>query len=154
MPPDPDLGTVTRLPVLLAAWLLAEIAALVVVGRFLGMVAIALWLGAAVVVGLWLVQSRGLATVMRAQAQLLRGSAPAGALLDGLAGVVAGVLLLVPGPLSDVVAALLLIPALRRALLLRVLPGWPGVTRGAVPPATPGAGRGNVIDGDSRRIRD
>jgi UPF0716 protein FxsA len=74
------------------------------------------------VAGAWLVKREGLGVARRIQDQLQAGELPAGEVVDGLLILGAGVLMLAPGFLSDIVGILLLIPFTRapvRALLLR-----------------------------------
>ncbi len=65
------------------------------------------------IVGAFLVKREGLNTWRRAQAQLRAGELPAGELIDGALIVVAGVMLLTPGFVTDALGALLLLPAMR-----------------------------------------
>jgi UPF0716 protein FxsA len=74
------------------------------------------------VAGAWLVKREGLGVARRIQGQLEAGELPAGEVVDGLLILAAGVLMLAPGFLTDVVGILLLIPFTRapvRAVLLR-----------------------------------
>ena len=74
------------------------------------------------VVGAWLVRRQGLTMVMRIQRELSSGKVPTKPLVDGLLLLVAGVLLLTPGFITDAVGILLLFPPTRiavRSLLLR-----------------------------------
>src|SRR5437660_413271 len=63
--------------------------------------------------GFWLVKREGLGTWRRAQAQLRAGEVPAGEAVDGALIAGAGLLLIVPGFVTDVVGLLLLLPPLR-----------------------------------------
>jgi len=90
-----------------------EIFVFVQVGQWIGygwalvaLIAIALF-------GAWLVKREGLGTWRRAQAQLRAGEIPAGEAVDGALIAGAGLLLLVPGFVTDVVGLLLLLPPLR-----------------------------------------
>jgi UPF0716 protein FxsA len=68
-------------------------------------------------------------------------------MLEGLALVFAGILLIVPGFFTDLLAVLLVIRPLRRALLLAFIPRRPP------PPPPPRGGppaRGRVLNGDYR----
>lgn len=74
------------------------------------------------VVGAWLVRRQGLTMVMRIQRELTSGNVPTKSLVDGLLLLVAGVLLLTPGFISDAAGILLLFPPTRiavRGLLIR-----------------------------------
>jgi UPF0716 protein FxsA len=74
-------------------------------------------------VGAWLVRRQGLSMLMRIQRELSEGAVPTKSVVDGLLLLVAGVLLLTPGFVSDVFGILLVLPptriALRTALIRR-----------------------------------
>ena len=84
---------------------------------FLETVAIAVIAGIA---GLWLLRAEGLATLMRARDAMQKGEAPVAEMIDGMVLAVAGLLLFLPGLISDVLALFLLLPPVR-ALLRRTL---------------------------------
>jgi UPF0716 protein FxsA len=67
-------------------------------------------------VGAWLVRRQGLTMVMRIQRELTEGNVPTKSVVDGLLLLVAGVLLLTPGFISDAFGILLLFPPTRIAL--------------------------------------
>ena len=127
--------------------LVAEVYTLIQVGGAIGPVAtIALLLGAAAL-GSWLVRRQGTAVLERVRTSMDHGEMPAGALLEGAVLLAAGVLLVLPGLLSDGVALLLLVPPLRHWLVRRLGRAQGG---GAAPPPSPPSGR-RVIEGDWRR---
>ena len=64
-------------------------------------------------VGTALLRHQGLSTLARARASLDQGKLPMRELLDGVCLLIAGVLLLTPGFVTDAVGALLLVPPLR-----------------------------------------
>ena len=63
--------------------------------------------------GVWLVTREGLGTWRRAQAQLRAGEVPAAEAVDGALIAGAGLLLIVPGFITDGIGLLLLLPPLR-----------------------------------------
>jgi UPF0716 protein FxsA len=75
------------------------------------------------VAGAWLVRRQGLSMLMRIQTELSEGKVPTKSVVDGLLVLVAGVLMLTPGFVTDLVGLLLLFPptriALRSALIHR-----------------------------------
>lgn len=108
------------LPFLLIAWPIAEIAALVWVGGHLGVLnTIGLVLLAAFG-GLALFRYVGFGLLRRVQAELSGGRMPAGTMLEGFVVLLAGVLLILPGFLSDVLAFLLLFAPVRRLIIAAV----------------------------------
>ncbi len=117
----------------------------------------ALWtialLFAIAALGSALLRLEGLATLAKVQAAMARGELPAEAILDGLVLLVAGVLMVTPGFVTDVFAFLLLLPPVRRAVR-RALGGglmmrMQGRAGGAAPPSGP-----QVLEGDYRVERD
>jgi UPF0716 protein FxsA len=66
--------------------------------------------------GAWLVKRQGLAIVARIQRELSGGTVPTKSVIDGLLLLAAGVLLFVPGFITDVVAIFLVFPPTRAAL--------------------------------------
>lgn len=95
---------------------LAELILLVWIGRHTGwLVTLALILVPGIA-GAALARYQGLRCWRAAHEQLARGALPTNALLDGLMILVAGVLLITPGILSDIAGILLLVPPIRRAV--------------------------------------
>ena len=105
-------------PLLLLFLLLpiAEIATFIEVGD---------WIGAGPTVGLVilsailgsvLIRWQGLSVLKRAQASAERGESPVGAVFEGFCVVVAGLLLIIPGFLTDIVGILLFVRPVRNAL--------------------------------------
>lgn len=103
--------------VLLIAAPLAEVAGFVLVGRAIG-----LWPTLGLVVlsaaaGLLLMRAEGIRALSRAMAALEAGRPPVGELVEAMIIALAGLLLLLPGFVSDALGLLLLVPPLRAALL-------------------------------------
>lgn len=101
---------------------LVEIAVIIQVGQALGVVNTIGLLLVISIVGAWLVKRQGLAVVRRIREQQQAGQVPAAALIDGALILVAGVLLLTPGFVTDAAGLLLLLPPVRagvRAFLRR-----------------------------------
>jgi UPF0716 protein FxsA len=68
------------------------------------------------IVGLLVVQSQGRAFLMRAQGDLMRGQLPANAVVQSALVFVGGLLLMVPGFLSDALGVLCIIPGTRHLI--------------------------------------
>ena len=115
---------------LLAAFIgvpIIEIALFIEIGGQVG-----LWNTIALVVltafiGTWLLRAQGLDTLRRAQQSAARNVFPVAELFDGLCLLVAGVLLLTPGFLTDTLGFLLMAPPLRRIARDRL---WRLISRG------------------------
>lgn len=102
---------------LLLAWPAAEIWLFVEVGHAVG------WLGAIMIVvgmavaGAVLMRIQGFNTLNRFLEGTGRGDPPVAAMLDGMGILLAGMLLMLPGFLSDIMGLLLFIPPLRRRFM-------------------------------------
>jgi UPF0716 protein FxsA len=90
-----------------------EIFVFVQVGQWIGYGWAILALLAIALFGLWLVKREGLGTWRRAQAQMRAGEIPAAEVVDGALIAGAGLLLIVPGFVTDAIGLLLLLPPLR-----------------------------------------
>jgi UPF0716 protein FxsA len=135
---------VAALRLLAILWPLAEILVLVVVADEIGIGWTFLALLGAGLAGIAVIRVLGAASLVELQGALARREPPTGALVRGACVLLAGMLLIVPGFLSDVVALLLLIPPLRTGVLGAVWRRWP---RGG------GGGSGPVIiEGDYRAV--
>lgn len=75
------------------------------------------------VLGSFLVRRAGLATFLRARATMAKGEVPAVELLEAMVLLVSGLLLITPGFVTDSLGFVLLVPAVRRHLISRVLRG-------------------------------
>lgn len=139
---------------------IVELAVIIKVGGLIGVLpTLALLVGMAVL-GTVLLRRQGLAVLRRSQAALASGQVPVGSALDGAGLIIAAVLMMTPGFLTDVAGLLLLVPWVRRRLGAWLLDGL--VTRGAVRMRTfrssarpdPGQkpGNGPVIEGDYTRL--
>jgi UPF0716 protein FxsA len=107
-----------RLLLGLALLPLLEIAIFIAAGRAIGLWPVLGLVVAAALLGAILLRTEGLRTLSRVEAAIGRREMPVRPLLDAAALVVAGLLLIVPGFLSDAVGLVLLLPPVR-ALLAR-----------------------------------
>lgn len=131
---------------------IAEIATFVWVGSRIGIGLTLLLVVLGVVVGLWLVRRQGFATAGQVQAMIARGESPAQGMLEGMALLVAGLLFVLPGFVTDIAAVLLLIPPLRR-WLIRLYLKRAGVDT-TVTRQSPGAAKSDrkPLEGESHRV--
>jgi UPF0716 family protein affecting phage T7 exclusion len=119
---------------LLALLLLAaaEIYLLLRLGQALGATATLGLLVAAAVIGYVAARAQGLGVLRRWRDAVAVGAAPEEGLTDGFLVLLGGVLLAMPGVVSDVLGLLLLVPPVRRRVTARlrrraaawVAPGW------------------------------
>ena len=143
-----------RILPLLALLPLLEIAGFIWVGGAIGAGPTLALIVLAAVAGVWLIRRQGLST-LRAAATDARSGAPLQGAFDGLCLALAGVLLFIPGFLSDLLALPLLLPPVRRAMLRRLGGGF--VVAGMGAGAAPGGFRPQrpaVIEGDFVEVRE
>jgi len=98
-----------------------------------------------------LVRIQGFSVLMRVRDALGQNQVPALELLDGALLLLAGLVLLLPGFFTDTLGFLLLVPKLRRFLILRwfrILPGEPSPDRDTIQTGP------RVIEGEFRHERD
>ncbi len=108
------------------AFPLLEIALLIKAGEMIGFwPTISLLIGAGVL-GVLVIREQGITMVGRMLNAVNEGKLPFEPMLDGYARIIAGLLLIVPGFLSDVAALLLLVPPLRAWAIRRALSGLTG----------------------------
>lgn len=148
------------LPFILLAVPLAEIATFVLVGSKIGVLPTIGLVIVTAIAGATLLRVQGLGTLARIRAQMDRGEMPGRDLVHGLMIMVAGVLLLMPGFITDTLGLLLFIPAIRdrvwRLMRDRILftvqaqpfRSW-GPEQGSGHGAGPGSGPRRTIELDS-----
>lgn len=131
-----------------------EIAVIIKVGGLIGA-----WPTVGVIIltaaaGTALVRAQGFQILARAQDSLARGQFPAAEMFEGMNLMVAGLLLLTPGFVTDAFGLVLLIPPFRRAIAVRI---WQMLLRNSdvhVAAHWPGSsGSGDVIEGEYREVR-
>jgi UPF0716 protein FxsA len=97
------------------AFPLLELAVLIKVGQTIGFWWTVLLLAAIAVAGGWIIHRQGLAAAQRWLDDARAGQAPIEPVADSMLLMTAGILLAIPGLLTDVAALLLLVAPLRRA---------------------------------------
>jgi len=135
---------------------LVEIYVLIQVGQVIGALWTIVLLIAIAALGSALLRLEGLATLAKVQAAMARGELPAEAILEGLVLLLAGVLMVTPGFVTDIAGFLCLLPPLRKILarglgarlMMRV---QRGAGRG---PNGPRAQSPQVLEGDYRVDRE
>jgi len=104
------------LPLLLIAWPLAEVAAFVMVGREIGVLSTIGLVILTALAGSILLRIQGFGVLQRVRSEMDAGRDPGRELANGAMILFAGVLLLLPGFLTDIVGILLFIPPVREAV--------------------------------------
>lgn len=143
---------------------LAEIFVFIQVGEAIGAMPTIVLTVATAVFGVMCVRWQGLGVLMRLHAAPSTGEPPAVPLLEGALIALAGVLLLIPGFLTDAAGLILLLPPARNAIataLARRSRGYSmGARRRPGGPGDPGPGQGArpgqrpppVIDAEAREV--
>jgi len=125
---DKDTKSIENIPMpilflLFLAVPFVEIWLLIKVGTVIGAGWTILLVVATAVIGAGLVRAQGLSTISRIQQEMAAGRMPADEVLQGLFLFVSGALLVTPGFFTDSIGFLLLIPAVRRYLVGRLILG-------------------------------
>ena len=107
---------------LLLLWTAAEIALMFRVSEWLGGSSLLIWIIVAGLLGGALIRRQGLRTIQALRESSSRGELPALAMIETMIVLVAGLLLILPGLISDGLALLLLIGP-RRHLAKRLISG-------------------------------
>jgi UPF0716 protein FxsA len=103
--------------VVLAAFPLLEIGLLIRVGELIGIWRLAAIIIGTAVLGTYVIRRVGLSVFERALSRLGSEREGFSPLFDGFLQVVAGLLLIFPGVISDMIGLVLLVPQVRRALI-------------------------------------
>lgn len=136
-----------RILILILLWPILEIAVFMAVGDEIGFFNAALLCLTAAILGGVLIQQQGLSTAIALQDAVNRGELPMAALFSGICLFLAGVLFIVPGFLSDIVAVFLLFPRIR--LFLR----GKAARHFEAPRRRPYADQGDIIDADYVEVK-
>jgi UPF0716 protein FxsA len=94
-------------------WLVAEIFVAIKVSEAIGVLATLLALVAGCPIGLWAMRSQGGAVMRRLAAAVAEGRTPAREVVDGALVLIGGMLLMIPGFITDVVGLVLILPPTR-----------------------------------------
>ena len=105
---------------LLIGWFLAELFVAIQVADAIGVLETVLLLVLALPLGAWALRTQGGAAWRRLSAAVSAGRSPGSEVLDGALILIGGLLLIIPGFISDVLGACALLPP-ARAPLLRLL---------------------------------
>ena len=133
---------------------LVELYLLIEVGSEIGAIPTLFLTVFTAVLGGLLVRLQGFTTALRVREAMDRGEMPAIEMLEGVVLLVAGIMLLLPGFITDAIGFLCLVPPVRRHLLLTIL-RRSGVLRSGGPSHGPDSGsRPRVIEGEFKREDD
>jgi UPF0716 protein FxsA len=142
-------------PVLAVAYVAVEVVSMIVVAKFVGALAMLLLLILAMVAGFALLRRNGLGAIDEIRAEVDGGRAPAAAFADRAMVFIAGLLLVLPGFASDLLAIVLLVPGVRagiyNAFATRFRTTFDATFAGATPGRPTGGTRRTtlIIDGET-----
>lgn len=127
---------------------LIELYILIQVGTVIGALPTILLCILTAIIGAALIRLQGLQTMLRARRNLERGETPALEMFEGVGLALAGIMLLTPGFATDILGFALLVPPLRRKMILTILKRM-HVVQAPGRPGAHGDGEGpRIIEGD------
>jgi len=137
-------------PFILLCLVIGEIYLFIQIGGQIGALATILLIFATAILGLALMRQQGLTAFTQAHADLVRGVPPFVAIGHGVLILFAGLLLLVPGFLTDTIGFLLLVPPIRQFFAEMIIGGWIPIDifSELVKPSPKTAENGDIIDAD------
>lgn len=91
-----------------------ELYLLVRVGSRVGALNMVLWVFVSAAIGIWAVRAQGQSALRKAQGLMAEGKVPQNSFLEGVLLFFGGLLLILPGLITDAVGLLLLVPDIRR----------------------------------------
>lgn len=134
---------------------LIEIYLLIEVGSLIGAIWTVFLVVFTAVLGALMINIQGVSTITRARAMMARGELPATEMLEGVALLISGAMLLTPGFFTDTIGFILLISPLRRALIQKLLTGSAAAFHSqANPRPDQSSHKPRTIEGESHRIDD
>lgn len=141
------------LVILFVAVPILEIAMIVQVGSWIGVLPTIALLIVDSLVGAWLLRQQGRGAWRRLNEAIVAGRIPARETVDGALVILGGALLLTPGFITDAVGLALLVPP-TRALVRPLLVRWAGrrMTVAATVGRTPRPGGGFDVDGTATEV--
>lgn len=125
---------------------LVELILLILLGSAIGAGPLILWVLLTAVLGVVLMRRAGWQAWRQADWRMRRGESPARELTDGALVSIGGLLLILPGPITDFLGLLCLLPFSRRWLAGHYR-GMPG----SVPPGRPDGDGAVTLEGEYRR---
>ncbi len=138
---------------------LLEIAVLIAVGQAIGFWPTLGLLFLSATAGMLIIRDQGVSMVAKMFETMSRGGLAFATMVDSYVVILAGLLLIIPGFVTDVLGLALLLPPLRRLILGAILPGFTDARRNdaatrtqAKPAAEPG--RPIISEGTYQRIDD
>lgn len=110
-----------KIPFVFRFWWLWELIAFLVVGYFIGYLYAFLLLLLGCVLGFLLIRGQGMAAMKQVKTEPMTGSIMMMQRIESSFIMLSGLLLLIPGFLTDIIALICLIPAVRRKLIRKII---------------------------------
>lgn len=101
-------------------YIYCEISLLITVGSAIGVIPLMLLMIGISLIGVWLIRLRGIMTIWQIRSQISEGKIPTQAVISSIFFAISGILFIIPGFLSDLLAILLLLPITRNMIQQRV----------------------------------
>jgi UPF0716 protein FxsA len=86
---------------------------LIILGRFIGSISVFLWLIGTLLIGSYIIKNVWVTVKQQAMEQFRAGKMPDVLMVEGLSFFLIGLLLAIPGPITDLIAVILLIKPIR-----------------------------------------
>lgn len=99
---------------------LLELYVLIKVGGEIGALSVVLWIIFTAIAGVLFIRMAGIATALNVRERMARGEVPDDAMLTGMLWVIGGVLLFIPGFISDLAGMICILPVTRLWLVRRM----------------------------------
>ena len=113
------MGLLILIIVILWGW--AEVTAFIIIGGEIGGLLTFIGVFLTAVVGLWLLRSQAANVMANLRQQVTRGEAPLAAVAESLSLLIGGILMLIPGYVTDGLGLLLFVPGLRTVVGLAIM---------------------------------
>lgn len=97
-------------------YIYCEVSLLITVGSVVGALPLICLLICVSLIGMWLIRLRGVMTIWQIRSQISKGKIPTQAVISSLFFIISGILLIIPGLLSDILAILLLLPITQKVI--------------------------------------
>ena len=107
--------------VVIILWGWAEITAFIIIGSEIGGLLTFIGVFLTAVVGLWLLRSQAANVMASLRLQVTRGEAPLAVVAESLSMLIGGILMLIPGYVTDGLGLLLFVPGLRTVVGLAIM---------------------------------
>jgi len=108
------------IPLIFIALLILELWILFQLSNSIGFLETLLLVFGAGIIGAWIAKWQGLHAIFRVQNEMRQGVVPTRTIGDGALILVAGILLLLPGVISDILGIALLIPPIRKLVMVGI----------------------------------